>query len=485
MSELTQLTIKKAHDLLKAKKISSVELTKAFLQRIQNLDKKLGAFVTLDEEGALKSAQLADEAFSQGRYGVLTGIPLAPKDIYLTKGLRTTCSSKILENFVPPYSSTVIEKCLQEQAVILGKVNMDEFAMGSTTETSAYGVTRNPWDLNKNPGGSSGGSAVAVSADLCVASLGTDTGGSIRQPASHCNIVGLKPTYGRVSRYGTIAFASSLDQMGPMTKTVEDSAILMNIIAGHDERDSTSSNSPVPDYTKNLAQGVKGLRLGVPAEFFMEGIDEAVALAVKQAIKQFEELGATIVPVSLPHTKYAVATYYIIAPAEASANLSRYDGIRYGLRAQGKDLDDIYRKTRLTGFGDEVKRRILIGTYVLSSGYYDAYYIRAQKARTIIKQDFENAFEKVDAIIGPVTPQTATSLGLKQTGPLKVYMADALTIPANMAGLPAMSLPCGFDNNNMPIGLQIIGKAFDEETILKVAYAYEQSTAWHTMKPLL
>ncbi len=491
MTELAQLTIHAAAEKLRKKEVSSVELTKAFLGRIEKLDKKIESFLCIVPEKALKQAEQMDNLRATGKdLGSLMGIPIAPKDIYLTEGIPTTCASKILEGYIPPYNSTVIEKLLSAGSVILGKVNLDEFAMGSSTENSSFKITKNPWDLTRVPGGSSGGSSAAVAADLCIASLGTDTGGSIRQPAALCGIVGLKPTYGRVSRYGVIAFASSLDQMGPMTKDVEDCALLMNVMAGHDEHDSTSIKIPVPDYTSFLNQSIKGMKIGVPKEYFAEGsvtqgIDAVVADSVKQAIDQMKKLGAEIVDVSLPYSQYATAAYYIIAPAEASSNLARYDGVRFGLRADSKTLSDMYEKTKTEGFGREVKRRIMLGTYVLSAGYYDAFYIKAQKARTVILKDFQDAFKKCDAIVAPVTPTTAFKIGEKTSDPLQMYLSDIFTIPVNMAGLPGLSVPCGFDQNNLPIGLQIIGKPFDEGTLFKIAHAYEQSTEWHRQKPAL
>ena len=483
MTDLASLTIHALHELLKNKKASAVEATQAVLQRIEAFDQRIGSYITVCPEIALAQAGAADKVIAAGKIQTLTGIPLGPKDIYLTKGIQTTCASAILKGYVPPYDATVIAKCLEQDCVLVGKTNMDEFAMGSSTETSHYKKTHNPWDLERIPGGSSGGSAAAVAADLCIASLGTDTGGSIRQPASHCGIVGLKPTYGRVSRYGTIAFASSLDQMGPMTKDVRDCALLMNVMAGFDKRDSTSINRPVPDYTKVLGQSVKGLRIGVPKEFFGKGIATDVHDTVKTALKKLEELGAILVEVALPNTEYAVATYYILAPAEASSNLARYDGVRFGLRGPGKSIQEMYENTKGTGFGSEVKRRIMLGTYVLSSGYYDAYYLKAQKARTIILRDFQKAFENVDIIAGPVAPTTAFRLGEKTDDPLQMYLSDILTISTNLAALPGMSLPCGFGEGGMPIGLQLIGQAFDEETLLRTAHAFEQATLWHKAKP--
>lgn len=484
MTTLAQLTIHELHNKLKKKEVSATEITQDVLKRISSYDEKIGSFITVTEDLALAQAKSVDEKISKGeRLLPLTGIPLAPKDLYLVEGTLTTAGSHILKEFYAPYSSSVVERCFSQNAVIVGKTNMDEFAMGSSTETSYYKTCHNPWNLNHIPGGSSGGSAAAVSADLCIASLGTDTGGSIRQPASHCSVVGMKPTYGRVSRYGTIAFASSLDQMGPVTKDVEDCAILMNAIAGHDAKDSTSIQKEVPDYTRSLYQNIKGLKVGVPKEFFVEGLHIDVKRALEKALKNIEELGAEIVEVSLPHSKYAVATYYIIAPAEASANLARYDGVRFGLRESGETLIDLYKNTRGAGFGPEVKRRIMIGTFVLSAGYYDAYYLKAQQVRTLIRQDFEKVFENVDVIAGPVTPTTAFQIGEKTSDPLQMYLSDIFTIPANLAGLPAMSVPCGFDAQNMPIGLQLVGKIFDEETLIKVAHAYEQATDWHLKKP--
>jgi len=480
--DLATLTLHKARLGLKAKQFSATELTKSVLSRIEKYDARLGSFITVCPEIAIQQAQAADAKLAKGEGSALTGLPLAPKDIYLTQGIRTTCASKILENYVPEYNSTVIQKCLDAGAVIVGKTNLDEFAMGSSTENSALQQTRNPWDITRTPGGSSGGSAAAVAADLCLASLGTDTGGSIRQPASFCSIVGLKPTYGRVSRYGTIAFASSLDQMGPMTKDVTDCALLMNVIAGQDPNDSTSLPVPVPDYTKSLSQSIRGLKIGVPKEFFQDGVDDSVKSVVEKALQTLQELGAELVPIALPNTPHAVATYYIIAPAEASSNLARYDGVRYGLRKPASSLLELYKTTRGSGFGKEVKRRIMIGTYVLSAGYYDAYYIKAQKARTLIRDDYIKAFQKIDVIAGPVTPTTAFQIGAKTNDPLQMYLNDILTISTNLAGLPGLSVPCGFDPKNLPIGLQLIGKPFDEATLLKVAHAFEQATPWHTQK---
>jgi aspartyl-tRNA(Asn)/glutamyl-tRNA(Gln) amidotransferase subunit A len=416
---------------------------------------------------------------------LLLGIPLAIKDNICTKNILTTCSSKILSNFIPTYESTVTSRLIEQGYILIGKTNMDEFAMGSSTENSGFYPTRNPWDLERIPGGSSGGPAAAVASDECIAALGSDTGGSIRQPAAFCGVVGLKPTYGRVSRFGLVAFASSLDQIGPITKQVRDSAILMNIISGHDPLDSTSAPLPVPDFTAVLGQDIKGLKMGVPKEYFIEGIEREVEVLVKEAIKRLELLGAIPVEVSLPHTGYAIATYYIIATSEASSNLARYDGMRYGLRSEGKDLIETYMNTRAHGLGAEVKRRIMLGTYALSAGYYEAYYKKAQQVRTLIKQDFERAFKEVDVIVTPTSPTAAFKLGEKIADPLQMYLSDIFTISVNLAGVPGISIPCGFTTDNLPVGLQIIGKHFDEESILKVAYAYEQSTEWHRRRPNL
>ena len=484
MPHLYELTIHEAHQKIKNKEISARELTQSVLDRINSLDPQIQAFITVCPNQALARAKTVDENIAKGgKITPLTGIPLAPKDIYLTKNIKTTCGSHILYNYIPPYNSAVIEKCLAQGAIIVGKTNLDEFAMGSSTESSHFKPTKNPWSLDCIPGGSSGGSAAAVATDMCITSLGTDTGGSIRQPAALCSIVGLKPTYGRVSRYGTIAFASSLDQMGPMTKDVEDTAIMLNAIAGHDERDSTSIDCKVPDYTKALGKKIKGLKIGVPKEFFTDAIEKDVNQNVRAALTELEKLGAKIIEISLPNTKHAVATYYIIAPAEASANLARYDGVRFGLREKASSLKELYQNTKAKGFGNEVKRRILIGTFVLSSGYYDDYYLKAQKTRTIIRNDFLNAYKKVDVIAGPVSPTTAFKLGEKIDDPLQMYLSDILTLSTYLAGLPGMSIPCGFDNKNLPIGLQLIGKPFDEETLIKVAHAYEQNTDWHKIKP--
>ncbi|RJQ24316.1 MAG: Asp-tRNA(Asn)/Glu-tRNA(Gln) amidotransferase subunit GatA [Nitrospiraceae bacterium] len=474
-----QLTIEEARAAIGRSEISPLELTEAVFKRIEAVDERIHSYLTLNKENALVRARQAENAPEQP----LAGVPIAIKDNICTEGVRTTCSSRILENFVPPYESTVTTKLKAQGYVLTGKTNLDEFAMGSSTENSAFGLTKNPWDMTRVPGGSSGGSAAAVAADMCIAALGSDTGGSIRQPASFCGVVGLKPTYGRVSRYGLVAFASSLDQIGPITKTVKDSAILLNVISGHDPCDSTSANMPVPDFTSGLGRDIKGMKFGVPKEYFIEGMDKEVGESVKQAMNELESLGGIPVEISLPHTEYAVAAYYILATSEASSNLARYDGVKYGLRAGGKDLLDMYMNTRQSGFGAEVKRRIILGTYALSSGYYDAYYKKAQQVRTLIKQDFEKAFEQVDIIVTPTSPTPAFRAGEKTDDPLRMYLADIFTISVNLAGVPGISVPCGFTSQNLPVGLQIIGKHFDEETILKTAYAYEQATDWHKRKP--
>lgn len=483
---LEKLTIHELRDKLDKKEVSSVEVTQAVLDSVKRTDKHINSYVSVTEKEALQAAREADARIGRGEIMPLTGIPIAVKDIFCTEGILTTCSSKMLSNFIPPYDATAVSKLKSHSAVIVGKTNMDEFAMGSSTETSFYGPTKNPWDLERIPGGSSGGSAASVAADQCIASLGTDTGGSIRQPASLCGIVGLKPTYGRVSRYGVIAFASSLDQVGPMTKDVEDAAIMLGVVSGYDEKDSTSVNREVPDYRKALTGDIKGLKVGIPKEYFVEGMDEDVENATRQAISKIEELGGEIVDISLPHTEYAVAVYYIVAPAEASSNLARYDGVKFGYRAsQVDDLLHMYKITRDEGFGREVKRRIMLGTYALSSGYYDAYYLKAQKVRTLISRDFTAAFEKCDVILTPTTPTPAFKLGERSGDPLQMYLSDILTISCNLAGLPGMSLPCGLSKEGLPIGLQLMGNHFAEATILKVAYAYEQSTDWHLKKPSL
>jgi aspartyl-tRNA(Asn)/glutamyl-tRNA(Gln) amidotransferase subunit A len=485
---LSSLTISELRRKLLEGECSSLEATQACLERIAQVEGSVRSYITVTEELALSQANAADAKLrEQGKdTPALTGIPLGIKDVMTVQGVPCTCGSKILSAFVPPYDATVIERIRAAGAVILGKLNMDEFAMGSSTENSFLGPTHNPWDLAKIPGGSSGGSAAAVAADQCIASLGSDTGGSIRQPAAYCGVVGLKPTYGRVSRYGLVAFASSLDQIGPITKSVADCATLLNVISGHDPHDSTSAELPVPDYTEALVDDVEGLTIGMPAEYFIEGMDREVEAAVRAAVGQFEAWGATVEEITLPHTEYAIACYYIIAPAEASSNLARYDGVKYGHRTTGPDdLMDMYCTTRAEGFGEEVKRRIMLGTYALSAGYYDAYYRKAQQARTLIKDDFDTAFERVDLIATPVAPTPAFGLGEKLGDPLQMYLSDIFTISVNLAGLPGISVPCGFSSAGLPIGLQLIGKPFDEATILRAAYAFERRTDHHASKPQL
>jgi aspartyl-tRNA(Asn)/glutamyl-tRNA(Gln) amidotransferase subunit A len=474
MTELNKLAIADAHALLRKREISSRELTRACLDRIAAAEPKLHAFITVTEREALEQADAADKRLANGDAPTLCGIPLGIKDIYATKGVRTTCASKILENFVPPFDATVIAKLREEGAVFVGKTNMDEFAMGSSTENSAFGPTRNPHDLERVSGGSSGGSAAAVAAYECLASLGTDTGGSIREPASFCGVVGIKPTYSRVSRYGVIAYASSLDQVGPFTRTVRDASIMMRSLAGVDNRDSTCSARPVPDYEKALTGDMKGLRIGVPNEYFVEGMAPEVEKSVRDALNALRGAGARTVEITLPHTAYAVAAYYLVATAEASANLARYDGIRFGLRLPGENNIEIYERSRALGFGTEVKRRIKLGTFALSAGYYDAYYLKGQKVRTLIRRDFERAFESCDVVVAPVVPTTAFKLGEKMDDPLTMYLSDIFTISVNLAGLPAMSVPCGFDSNGLPIGMQIIGAPFTEEIIFRTGDAYEK-----------
>ncbi|HET8578372.1 MAG TPA: Asp-tRNA(Asn)/Glu-tRNA(Gln) amidotransferase subunit GatA [Methylomirabilota bacterium] len=482
----TSLTLHELGAQLRRGAVSSTEATEAYLRRIEALDPQVRAFLTVTREDALRQAAEADARFKAGQpLGPLDGVPIALKDVLCTRGIRTTCGSKILENFVPPYDATVVERLRRAGTVVLGKLNMDEFAMGSSTENSGYFATRNPWDLGRVPGGSSGGSAAAVSADMATATLGTDTGGSIRQPAAFCGTVGLKPTYGRVSRYGLVAFASSLDQIGPFAKDVEDAAHVLRVIAGHDPMDSTSVDVPVVDYAAELGKGIAGLRLGIPAEYFIEGMDPEVEAAVRDAIKTLEKLGARTEAVSLPHTEYGLAAYYLIAPAECSSNLARYDGVKYGLRApRARDIVDMYSKTRAQGFGREVKRRIMLGTYALSTGYYEAYYGKAQRVRTLVRRDFQQAFERVDLIVAPTTPNVAFKLGEKED-PLQMYLNDVFTIPVNLAGLPGLSMPAGFTRAGLPIGLQLIGRPFDESTLLQAGHAYERATEWHTRKPPL
>lgn len=468
---------------LQAGKVSSVELTQSFLDRIEKY-KELNAFITVDSEFALDQAKAADKQIKQGKANALTGCPVAHKDIFCTDGLLTTCGSNILSNFVAPYDATVIKKFKNAGSVTLGKTNMDEFAMGSSSENSYYGVVKNPWDQSKVPGGSSGGSAAAVAARLAPTATGTDTGGSIRQPAAFTGVTGIKPSYGRVSRYGMIAFASSLDQGGVLTQTAEDAALLLHEMAGFDERDSTSVDQPVPDYTATLNDSLKGLKIGLPEEYFGEGLDNEVAKVVEAALEEYKKLGAEIVSISLPNSNLAVPCYYVLAPAEASSNLSRFDGVRYGHRAKDyKNLDDMYEKTRAEGFGAEVKRRIMIGTYALSAGYYDAYYLKAQQLRRLIANDFTEAFKKCDVIMGPVAPTTAFTLGDKTDDPVAMYLNDIYTIPVNLAGLPGMSVPAGFDKADMPVGLHVIGQYFNEAKLLNVAHQYQQITDWHQRIP--
>lgn len=478
------LTMHELHDLLVRKELSVTETLNSFLTRIETLNPRLNSYLSVLAESSLAEAGRFDRGERDLRASPLAGIPLAIKDVLCMQGTVTTCGSRILENFVPPYDGTVIARLREAGAIFLGKTNMDEFAMGSSTENSAYGVTRNPWDRERVPGGSSGGSAAAVAADLCSGSLGTDTGGSIRQPASFCGVVGLKPTYGRVSRFGLVAFASSLDQIGPITKDVEDAAVLLRAIAGHDRRDSTSVDRPVPDYRASLREPIKGLRLGIPKEYFVHGMRPEIADAVQRAINVCLQLGAEVGEVSLPHTGYGVAAYYIIAPAEACSNLARYDGVKYGLRVpDARDLIGMYRTSRSQGFGAEVKRRIMLGTYVLSAGYYDAYYTKASQARTLIRKDFLDAFDSFDALMAPVTPVPAFKIGEKFDDPLQMYLNDALTLPASLAGVPGISVPCGFSGEGLPIGLQILGPHFREDLLLRIAYQFEQATAHHLARP--
>ena len=487
---LNQLTISALVAKLAGREVSARAATQACLDQIQRVDPQIRAFISYDAADALAQADAADQALAQGQTHAqkpLLGVPIGVKDVIAVKGQPLNCGSRILGDFVSPYDATVIEKLKAAGAVVFGRLNMDEFAMGSSTENSAFQITRNPWDTSRIPGGSSGGSAAAVAADECVASLGSDTGGSIRQPASLCGCVGLKPSYGRVSRYGLVAFASSLDQIGCFAKDVRDATTVLGVIAGHDPRDSSSVPQPVPGYPDALTGGIKGLKLGLPKEYMIGGLDPEVKQAVAAAVQQLAKLGAEVVEVSLPHTDYAIATYYIIATAEASANLARFDGIRYGRRVEGADPIELYGKTRGQGFGPEVKRRIILGTYVLSSGYYDAYYLRAQKVRTLIRNDFLKAFEKVDAIVTPTSPTAAFKIGEKAADPLQMYLMDIFTISCNLAGICGLAVPCGFTSSQprLPIGLQLLGKPFGEEAILRIAHAYEQSTSWHKEKPPL
>ncbi len=485
------LTIYEASELLRRGDLSSRQLTESILERARRLDSRVKAYLRLTPDLALSQAELADRRFAEWRDKGgdppprLMGIPLALKDVLCTKGIETTCGSRILEGFIPPYDAAAVERLASQGAVLLGKTNLDEFAMGSSTENSAYFTTRNPWDFSRVPGGSSGGSAAAVAAGMALGALGTDTGGSVRQPASMCGVVGLKPTYGRVSRWGLIAFASSLDQIGPLTRDVRDCAILLQALAGHDTRDSTSVQAPVPNYADALTGDIRGLRVGVPREYFIEGIQPGVEQAMRDALSTLEELGAKVEEVSLPHTKYALPVYYLIAPAEASANLARYDGVKYGFSARGaQNVWEMYRETRGQGFGPEVKRRIMLGTYALSAGYYDAYYLRAQKVRTLIKRDFDRAFEKVDVLACPTSPTVAFKIGERVEEPLQMYLSDIFTLACSLAGICGISIPCGF-SDGLPVGLQIIGNVFEEPTVLRVAHAYEQAAGWHLRKPRL
>ncbi|AQR66031.1 aspartyl/glutamyl-tRNA amidotransferase subunit A [Aquaspirillum sp. LM1] len=479
-------TLKQLSDALAAGQMSSRELTRDSLARIDALNPQLNAFITVDHDGALAAADAADAARAAGQAGTLTGIPFAHKDVFVTEGLRTTCGSKMLGNFIGPYDAHVVSQCRNAGLVLLGKTNMDEFAMGSSNENSAFGAVKNPWDLAAIPGGSSGGSAAAVAAGLVPVATGTDTGGSIRQPASHCGITGIKPTYGTVSRYGMVAYASSLDQGGPMARTAEDCALLLNVMAGFDPRDATCLDRPKEDYTRSLNSPVAGLTIGLPKEFFAAGLASDVARVVDAAVAQFKALGAKVVEVSLPKTELSIPAYYVIAPAEASSNLSRYDGVRYGHRAaEYKDLTDMYERSRAEGFGAEVKRRILVGTYVLSHGYYDAYYIQAQKIRRLIAEDFQAAFQQCDLILGPVAPTAAFNLGEKSDDPVQMYLSDIYTLAVNLAGLPGMSLPAGFADNGRPVGVQLIGNYFSEAAMLGAAHQFQQATDWHTRTPAL
>ena len=484
--KLHELTIHELQDKLRAGETTAAEINASVFSRIDAVDPNLHAYILLMREQAAAEAERADAEIRRGKIKPLTGIPIALKDICCTWGIRTTCGSRMLENFIPPYDATVVEKLRTAGAVFIGKTNMDEFAMGSSTETSYFGITRNPWDPDRIPGGSSGGSAAAVAADECIAAIGSDTGGSIRQPAALCGVVGMKPTYGRVSRFGLIAFASSLDQIGPFTKDVEDCAILMNVIAGYDPRESTSVPEEVPDYRSFLGRGIEGWTVGIPREYFVAGIDPQVEAAVRRAIKGVAGLGARCIEVSLPHTRHCVAVYYIIAPAEASSNLARYDGVKYGFRdSGGQDLMEMYKKTRSAGFGAEVKRRIMIGTYALSSGYYDAYYRKASQVRASIRNDFDEAFRTCDVLMTPTTPTPAFRIGEKTEDPIQMYLSDIFTISANLAGIPGISVPCGFSASGLPIGVQFLTGHFEEGRLLQVASAYEKSAAVEKRRPSL
>jgi aspartyl-tRNA(Asn)/glutamyl-tRNA(Gln) amidotransferase subunit A len=484
--ELNQLTIHELQEKIKAGETTSTEIVQAVFRRIDAVEKDVHAYILLTREKALEGAAHADEEIKKGNIKTLTGIPIALKDLLCTKGVTTTCASHILHNYVPPYDATVVEKLRDAGAVFTGKTNMDEFAMGSSTETSYFGITKNPWDLERIPGGSSGGSAAAVVADECIASIGSDTGGSIRQPAALCGVVGMKPTYGRVSRYGLVAFASSLDQIGPFTKDVEDCAIMMNILAGYDPRESTSVPVDVPDYRQFLSRGIGGWKVGIPKEYFIEGIDAEVRDAIQQTIKVIEGMGAKCIEVSLPHTEYCLAVYYIIAPAEASSNLARYDGVKYGFRSlDGRDLMEMYKKSRSAGFGAEVKRRIMLGTYVLSSGYYDAYYKKASQVRALIKQDFDEAFKQCDVLLTPTTPTPAFKIGEKTDDPLQMYLSDIFTISTNLAGIPGMVVPCGFTRAGLPVGVQFLAGHFEEGKLIQIAAAYEKNANLGKRRPKL
>ena len=484
--ELHQLTVHALQEKIRSREASAAEIVQSVFRRIDAVEKDIHAYLLLTREAALAEAERADAAIRKGDIRPLTGIPIALKDLLCTRGITTTCASRILHNFVPPYDATVVEKLRDAGAVFTGKTNMDEFAMGSSTETSGFGITRNPWDLERIPGGSSGGSAAAVAADECSAAIGSDTGGSIRQPAALCGVVGMKPTYGRVSRYGLVAFASSLDQIGPFTKDVEDCAIIMNVIAGYDPRESTSVPAEVPDYRQSLARGIEGWTVGIPKEYFIEGIDPEVMTAIRKTIGVIEGLGAKCIEISLPHTEYCLAVYYIVAPAEASSNLARYDGVRYGFRApDNRDLLDMYRKSRSAGFGAEVKRRIMLGTYVLSSGYYDAYYKKASQVRALIKQDFDEAFRQCDVILTPTTPTPAFRIGEKTDDPLQMYLSDIFTISTNLAGIPGISVPCGFTQAGLPIGVQFLAGHFEEAKLIQIAAAYEKNANLQKRRPTL
>ncbi len=484
--DITRLTIHELTDLLREGRTTSVEIAESVFSRIEAVEERVNAYITLTKDEAFEMAELADKAIREGKAGELAGIPVAVKDNMCTKGVKTTCGSHILENFIPPYDATVVRKLKEAGAVVTGKTNLDEFAMGSSTETSHYGITRNPWDLERVPGGSSGGSAAAVATDECIAALGSDTGGSIRQPAAHCGVVGMKPTYGRVSRYGLVAFASSLDQIGPLTKDVEDCAIMMNAIAGYDANESTSVPENVPDYREFVSRDIEGWTIGIPKEYFIEGIDPEVLSSIENAIKVMEACGATCREISLPHTEYCVAIYYIIAPSEASSNLARYDGVRYGFRQiGGEDLLDMYKATRSTGFGAEVKRRIMIGTYALSSGYYDAYYKKASQVRMLLRNDFDEVFRSCDVILTPTTPTPAFTIGEKMDDPLQMYLSDIFTLSTNLAGIPGIVVPCGYTTEGLPVGVQFMASHFEEGKLIQAASAFEKNAGFARRRPEL